>query len=94
VRITCEVNGKVLSCCAPHAACAHVEADVDCHGCERKGPLEIVGTGNVVRGFDTYTTQAKTLCCGAVLGELRVTVSTIFGIEEDERVLNGRARVY
>lgn len=37
---------------------------------------------------------SETACCGAELGTMRARVSMIFGIEEDERVLNGRARVY
>ena len=49
-----------------------------------------------VRGFASMSsrdTLAK--CCNTLLG-LRMTVrfNTIFGLEEDERVLHGRCRVY
>lgn len=45
-------------------------------------------------GRDTVTAPALALCCAAEVGTVRVELSTIFGLEEDERVLHGRARVY
>ncbi len=45
---------------------------------------------------DRGTVKGKALCveCEAGRGELVVRLDTIFGLEEDDRVLNGRARVY
>jgi hypothetical protein len=37
---------------------------------------------------------AHCVACGEKVGTLRVKVSTLFGIEEDIAVLNGRCRVY
>lgn len=48
----------------------------------------------MVRGHDTYTSNASCFDCDAPVGRLVVTVDTIFGIEEDEAVLHGRPRVY
>ena len=44
--------------------------------------------------YDTYTSQAICVGCGAHRGKLRVKVDTLFGIDEDNAVLHGRCRVY
>lgn len=49
---------------------------------------------NVVRGHGTYTSDAGCVACKLVTGKLVVTVDTLFGIEEDERVLGRHYRVY
>ena len=41
-----------------------------------------------------YEADAFTKCCGVAIGTLVVKPATLFGIEEDNRVLNGRCRVY
>lgn len=48
----------------------------------------------VIDSHDTYAGTALCARCHKPVGKLRVRVSTIFGIEEDEEVLNGRCRVY
>jgi hypothetical protein len=45
-------------------------------------------------GHDTVTAPALSMCCGQEVGTVLVELSTIFGLEEDERVLHGRPRVY
>ena len=65
----------------------------DCPLCHCK-TLKVRGLGIRERGHDTYTADAQTICCGKPIGKLVVTVDTLFGIEEDERVLHGRCRVY
>lgn len=45
-------------------------------------------------GHDTVTAPALATCCGSTIGKVRVELDTIFGLEEDERVLHGRCRVY
>ena len=50
--------------------------------------------GDPTIDYDTYTSKAVCAVCGDHLGTLTVRVNTLFGIEEDQRVLNGRARVY
>lgn len=47
-----------------------------------------------VEGYDRYTGSALCLRCQRVIGPMVVIVSTLFGIEEDRQVLQGRCRVY
>lgn len=68
-------------------------ADCDCPSCG-DAPLRVQGTGRTIGGHDWYRATGHCAACGARVGEVRAYVSTIFGIEEDERVLHGRARVY
>ena len=56
--------------------------------------MQVQGNGESVESRDTYRADAHCLACGETIGVLRVKMSTIFGIEEDKRVLNGRCRVY
>lgn len=53
-----------------------------------------IGGRNRRHDHDTHYADAHCLACSAHIGTIEVTVSTIFGIEEDESVLNGRVRVY
>jgi len=64
-----------------------------CPSCER--PLFVRGDGRRVSRCDRYYV-ARGYCteCDALVGEIRAYPATLFGIEEDERVLNGRTRVY
>ncbi len=43
---------------------------------------------------DTYEASAHCVQCKTRVGTLRVKMNTLFGLEEDERVLNGMCRVY
>lgn len=38
--------------------------------------------------------DARCIHCGALVGRLTIWLDTIFGLQEDDLVLNGRARVY
>jgi hypothetical protein len=58
-------------------------------------PCDVVGTGMTIGSDDRhYRASAVALCCDRPLGELRAYPDTLFGLEEDERVLHGRPRVY
>lgn len=107
MTIDIEVRGveKAVPAFLPYEGCEWVEAFVDCpqcgqtcepeSACEPARPLRISGQrGRQDIGHDTIKAPAVTHCCRAVIGTIVVRVSTIFGIEEDERVLNGRCRVY
>jgi hypothetical protein len=74
---------------------AHVECKTEaCPHCGEK-PMKVQGTGKHIESHDTYAAGAICLCCGKSVGTLRARMDTIFGLEEDERVLvHGRARVY
>jgi hypothetical protein len=71
----------------------HVTVKLACPKCGTS-PVRAVGQGIVETTHDTYVARAISLCCREPLGDMRTTVDTIFGIEEDEAVLNGRPRVY
>lgn len=65
------------------------------HGCEGSLPLRVRGTaGSMRHDHDTRYADAIALCCGNRVGWIEAKVSTVFGIEEDERVLAGPWRVY
>lgn len=88
-------KGGVRKAELPFADASHVIVDGACPHCS-DSPFKAAGVeGSIVRGHDTYTSSAVCLKCKQKLGKLVLTVSTIFGIEEDERVLvSGRCRVY
>ena len=46
--------------------------------------------------IDEETLEGEAFCihCKKSIGILQVTMQTLFGLEEDNRVLNGRCRVY
>ncbi len=64
----------------------------NCPSC-RAEDAEVRGTGITHHDHDTYYARAVASCCGAVM-RMETKVSTLFGIEEDNAVLNGRPRVY
>lgn len=64
-----------------------------CHHCD-VAPLVVTGTERRIGGHDYYEAKAHCIACTRQVGTLRAYVPTIFGLEEDERVLNGRCRVY
>lgn len=73
----------------------HVELDVPCLVCGHAEPTLVRGQGRRIESRDTYAAEAMTVCCEAAVGVLRVTVDTIFGLEEDEEMLvHNRPRVY
>ncbi len=78
----------------PYAGADHVLVDAACPAAGCAPPLKVGGSGRRIESHDTYAADAFCMCCGARVGTLRVVCSTIFGVEEDERVLNGRCRVY
>lgn len=46
------------------------------------------------QGHDRYSGTAECCRCRQGVGPMEVVVSILFGLEEDERVLQGRCRVY
>jgi hypothetical protein len=61
---------------------------------EPKG-FKVAGSNRRIAKDDrAYEADAGCLACKAHLGTLRVETGTLFGIREDEAVLNGRVRVY
>lgn len=89
-RMQITVNG--LEAELPYDGATHVVVRGKCPGCGCE-PFHAQGHADIERGHDTYSCSSS--CgCGHPSGRMVVTFSTLFGLEEDERVLNGRARVY
>ena len=87
-------QGPARKCKVPFEGADHAVAEGYCPHC-MVTPLKVAGVkGTMAKGHDTYTSDGGCLACNTVLGKLVVTVNTLFGIEEDERVLAGRCRVY
>ena len=90
-------EGRKLVAKQPHENADRVIVENGaCPKC-KLAPLVCRGRGMTIdpnASHDTYRADATCCGCDAPVGVLRVKVSTIFGIEEDERVLNGRCRVY
>lgn len=64
-----------------------------CPTCEAPG-ASIRADKSSWRDEETLEGEAYCLECQKLCGTLRVTIGTIFGLEEDRRVLHGRCRVY
>jgi len=92
-------TGPQLPAKLPFEGCDYIIVGDACPGCaasvkDYAGKIQGV-PGTMIRGYDTYTSDARCVGCETILGKIVVTMSTIFGLEEDERVLvHGRARVY
>jgi hypothetical protein len=99
MKITVRVDGKEHSAKQPHpgATRIHVPELRKCPACgadaDEQG-LSVSGAGKRIGGHDTYEADAHALCCRKRIGTILVRVSTIFGVEEDERVQGGPWRVY
>lgn len=86
MKVTIEYEGRRYSAKVPFIGAEYVEVEGVCCG-------RVHGRGIRATTHDTYVAEAE--CeCGKRVGTMHTKVSTIFGIEEDERVLYGRARVY
>ncbi|HEX6051790.1 MAG TPA: hypothetical protein VFZ21_21125 [Gemmatimonadaceae bacterium] len=65
-----------------------------CPGCCTK-PFEVRGGGPQRLPDDrTIRSGGRCVACGEAVGYLFAQPDTLFGLEEDERVLHGRPRVY
>jgi len=97
VKLTVTIDGAEYTL-DPEAESARVRGLDVCPRCGRKPHPEqgvhVQGRGRRIADHDVYEADGYAYCCGAALGLIRARVSTIFGLEEDERVLYGRARVY
>ena len=82
------VDGKPAS--VPYDGADHVITEERCE-C---GGVQAVGMGDRETGHDYIEETSRCCACSKTRGKIRVTFSTIFGIEEDERVTRGRARCY
>ena len=90
MKITVTRDGKRMTAKLPHPQCTYVEVPIAC----TCGSNKVRGIGIHETTHDTYVADARCCGCDKPSGTIRATVSTIFGIAEDDRVLNGRVRVY
>jgi len=67
---------------------------IACPGCKHAAPTYLGGKNQRIAGHDFYEADAWTLCCMHPLGKVRAYCSTLFGLEEDERIAASRCRVY
>jgi hypothetical protein len=98
VKVTLELrDGTMLAVEQPrYEGATAVEAAGACPYCART-PFMVAGSGRRLdpdHSHDTWLADAGCLACKAWVGYLRAKVSTLFGIEEDERVLRGACKVY
>lgn len=93
MKITLHSRGKIFPAQLPHAKADFVLVD-ECVCPHCKESLKAKGNGDVTHDFDTYYALAYCVSCGGAVGQIQTKVNTIFGIDEDNAVLNGRARVY
>jgi hypothetical protein len=89
-----DLDGKVIPIKDIREGAPSIETKNVCNGC--KNSLTVMGDKTkMTHDHDTYRAPAHCCSCGVHVGTITVKVSTIFGIEEDDRVLNhGRCRVY
>ena len=95
MKITIHIEGRGRrSARLPYQGAEHVLMAGACPACGADGPA-LFGD-RPEQGHDRYTATAVHVGadCGAAIGTMVVEFDTLFGIEEDERVLNGRPRVY
>lgn len=97
MRITLELDdGRKAAAKHPYPGCEYVVVEgLHCE-CARTEPLLVAGIkGGVRENTDHHmTSTAGCARCKGKVGILRVEFDTLFGREEDDRVLNGRPRVY
>lgn len=92
MRITLTVDDSVFDCSKPYDRAHWVTAGGWQCVC---GSDRVNGLGKYIEDHDIYAAEAKCADCSKRCGKLRVRVPTIFGLEEDERVLyDSRCRVY
>ena len=91
MKITIVVGDGRHVATLPYAHAAHAEI-VACPHCG-DAPGKVAGSGVTHHDHDTYYARGAMLCCGATVA-IETKTETIFGIDEDERVLHGRCRVY
>lgn len=93
LKVSVTIADESRSCSLPEHE-RWIDVTGSCPSCEADS-LRVIGDERQQDiGHDTVTAPALALCCGATVGTVRVTLGTIFGLEEDARVLHGRCRVY
>ena len=93
MKITVSVGGTKRAATRPFEGADHVVATGACPHCSIE-PFKVRGSGISRNDHDSYYADAECVACGKFVGTIRAKMDTLFGIEEDERVLNGPYKVY
>jgi len=94
MKITVTTSGGVFKARLPYDGAGYVVVSgLECPECNAEGGLRVRGPSPVT-DHDTMRSRAVCADCDQGVGHITVKFNTIFGIEEDKRVLNGRCRVY
>lgn len=94
IKLLLKHDGSTRVCSLPFPEAAYAEAEGACPCCADV-PFKVAGKSPHNAADDrAYEATAECLRCRNTLGVLRVETSTLFGVTEDEAVLNGRCRVY
>jgi len=88
------VDGVRRKVSTPEAHADHAKVDGSCPRCGIED-FRVAG-GNRRPSEDDRAWEADGVClaCGQNVGLIRADTDTLFGVREDEAVLNGRFRVY
>lgn len=77
-----------------HSSAERVDVEGVCPSCGHT-PFQVCGIGGkTVRRFDNIQQDAMCLECETVIGTVKAVFDTIFGLDEDERVLKGPQKVF
>lgn len=90
MKVTVQVQGVHRSA---KQAGDHVVVTGKCHHCGAE-PFKVRGKGISSNDRDAYYADGHCVACDNFVGTIRAKVDTLFGIEEDERVLAGPWKVY
>jgi hypothetical protein len=94
MKISLKMDEGTRAAKEPFKGSEHVVVEGACPNCDAN-PFKVAGfAGTRVETHDTIEAVAACLGCQTRVGKLVVKVDTIFGIEEDRRVLAGPWRVY
>lgn len=92
-KATLTIGKETFAVAVPYEGCSY--ADVPSVVCPHCGePLQVQGTGKRIATRDTYAATAICTTCEKPVGELKLKVNTLFGLEEDERVFSMGVRIY
>lgn len=86
-------NPKPVECHKPYEAANFVRYDGQCPRC-LSTPLDLKLMGEIEQHKEHHYAPVGCHLCGAHVGTIKETPESIFGEDEDRRVLHGRYHVY
>jgi hypothetical protein len=87
-------DGKSRKATEPFKGADHALVSGTCPHCGAE-PFKVGGTGRRIAADDrAYDADAVSYCCNKYVGVIRVEVSTLFGVREDEAVSRMGVTIY